>query len=289
MTTIRLGILLLISMLVFSACTSNSVTENEIVSLPRKISGKVSLSTNGNPEDVFVWFEGFDYTTRPDAEGNFGFALPPPQAQVGNGVSGAFNIYFYVANFNLVVKPLLLINGEIGNSPEDINRQGEFVQEILLFRKLKVSTEISPKQAEQDTGIVSLTATVLLQASKDTVDVFFPTTIGGLSAPLFFQNKETGQIDIIETSPVDPEAEDSLTVSTTPEIRELSMKIDLNRFVPGKYEFIPYLRIIDPQIPQELLDHIAENVLDFGPEYLKLPFQREGGDFEIIAQNSDPQ
>lgn len=286
MTTSKPGIILLV-MLVFSGCTSNPAGENEIGTSARKISGKVGLSTNDNPEDVFIWFEGFDFTTRPDAQGNFEFTLPPPQTQGANGgVNGAFNIYFYLANFNLVAKPVLLIDGEVGNPPEEINKDGEFVQEILMFQKLKVRTEVAPEQAEQDSGVVSVTATVILQTLKDTVDVFFPSTIDGLSAPLFFQHEETGQVDIIEASPVDSEVMDSLAVSTTPEIRELSLKIDLANYASGKYKLIPYLKIIDPQIPQELLDHIAENVLDFSPDYLKLPFKREGGGFEIIAQES---
>ncbi|MFQ5770323.1 MAG: hypothetical protein ACE5HX_07290 [bacterium] len=267
------------------SCTSNPLGDSEIATASRKISGEVKVNTNENPEDVFIWFEGFNLNTRPDKQGNFQFILPSPAAQSSNGgITGIFNLYFYIANFNLVIKPIILLDGVISNSKEEINENGEFTQEILLTENLKISTEIRPKIVEKDSGVISISATVILQTFKDTTDVFFPTRVGTLSAPVFLENSKTGEISIIQTKVLDKTVTDSLRVSTTAELRELEIELNLSEIPPGKYEVIPYLIVINPLVPQGLLDSIGTNVQNLGPNYLKIPFKRRDGQFEIVEK-----
>jgi hypothetical protein len=137
---------------------------------------------------------------------------------------------------------------------------------------------------EKDSGSISISATVILQTFKDTTDVFFPTRVANLSAPVFLENKEAGGISIIQTNVLDKTATDSLRVSTTAALRELNIELNLSEFSAGKYEVIPYLLVINPLVPQGLFESIGTNVQNFGTNYLKIPFKRSGGQLEIVEK-----
>jgi hypothetical protein len=47
------------------------------------------------------------------------------------------------------------------------------------------------------------------------------------------------------------------------------------------YEVIPYLWIERGELPPGLLTSLGPNVLALGPDYLKIPFRREGGRLEV--------
>jgi len=276
---------LLIVLLCCLSCASNPSGNNPISTPPRTISGTVTLSSNDNPEEVFIWFEGFNFATRPNAQGRFEFTLPPPTTQTpSGGATGVFNIFFYIANFNLVAEPIVLVNGLLGNPLNEINENGEIVQEILLSEQLKIFTEVQPPKVEKSPGTISLFADVILQTFKDTVQVFFPTRVGNLSGPVFLQNIETGAVSIIESFIVDTAETDSVKVSTTAEIRELVMNLNLADLPVGKYEVIPYIIVINELVPAGLIDRIGQNVQSFSPDYLKIPFKRRGGELEIVAR-----
>jgi hypothetical protein len=42
--------------------------------------------------------------------------------------------------------------------------------------------------------------------------------------------------------------------------------------------------VINEKVPAGLLDRIGANVQSLGPEYLKIPFKRRGGELEIVAR-----
>ena len=265
-------------------CTSSPFEGKNVTPSVRKISGKVRLSTNEDPQDVFIWFEGFDMNTHPDENGNFEFSIPPPSAQNSSGgLTGVFNIYFYIANFSLVVKPIVFLNGDIAVEQTEINQQGQFLQEMLMFENLKIHTEVDPNSVDKNDSSVPVTINVILQAVKDSVDVLFPRRTGGLSAPIFFRNLETGDVTILQTSVPDKKAKDTLRVPPSPTLRQLTTEINVGRFPPGKYEIIPYILILNPEVPEGLFQSLGTDGQPFGMDYLIIPFKRSREVFEILA------
>ena len=61
----------------------------------------------------------------------------------------------------------------------------------------------------------------------------------------------------------------------------MTFNLILNPLPPGKYEVIPYLFISHETIPEGLIESIGSNVKKLHPDYLKIPFKRVGGEFEV--------
>jgi len=65
------------------------------------LQGKVTLEGASDNSKILVYFEKFDIFTETDIDGNFNIILPPPHLQPGDGITGAFRIYYYVANYKI--------------------------------------------------------------------------------------------------------------------------------------------------------------------------------------------
>lgn len=274
-----------IAVTILWSCTSNPFGDDEISGGNRIISGIVELSDSLNPEGVYVWLESFNVGTRVDEQGNFQISLPPPGSQSSSGgVSGVFNLYFYVANFNLVIKPVVVRNGLFVYSQGAINKDGEFVNPILINRILSIETVMAPDTVQSDTGSV-ISARVNLQAIKDTVTVFFPLTVGDKLAPLIFKNIDTGETKIIDRFTFGGvELSDFITVKIETRTRLFVRILSPGDLPIGKYEVIPYMFVIHEEVPGELFNTLGDDVKELGSNYLEIPFRREDGQFEVIEK-----
>ncbi|TDI84607.1 MAG: hypothetical protein E2O79_03135 [Caldithrix sp.] len=274
----------LLFFLILSSCTSNPFGDDDISGGNRKISGKVQLSNNLNPEGVFVWLEGLNIGTKTDAQGTFQLILPPPSSQSSGGISGVFNIYFYMDNFDIVTKPVAVGGGLFVYSQGELNNSGEFFNAIFLFQSLSIETVMMPNIVAGDTGSV-ISAWVTLQAMKDTVTVFYPRTVTTAErdflAPLLFRNVITNEVFIIEFVLAGLGFSDFIDVTVAPITRQYVTGLSPGLLPVGKYEVIPYLFTAHDNLPNALLKTIGQNVEELGADYLKIPFIREGGQFEV--------
>lgn len=109
--------------------------------------------------------------------------------------------------------------------------------------------------------------------------VVLPNTTPGFLSSVFFKNRETGELFIFKGQAVTTEEE--ILVGQTPVIREMNVTFTRINLPAGKYLFIPYILVKRDDLPDDLVNSIALNTLAFGPNYLKLPFKRDGGAFEI--------
>jgi hypothetical protein len=268
-------------------CTSNPFGDDEISGRDRVISGVVQLSDNLSPKGVYVWLEGFNVGSRADEQGNFQIVLPPPDSQSSSGgVSGVFNLYFYMANFNLITKPVIVRNGMFVYSQGEIDKNGKFNNPIFLSQTLSINTEMRPAIVPSDTESL-ISARVTLRAIKDTVAVFFPVTVGQYLAPLIFKNIVTEETFIIQFALGGVELSDFLTVNSDPRTRLFVTGLSPGDLSIGTYEVIPYLFVKDDNVPQELINSIGERVEELGPDYLLLPFLRDGGEFEVKLEENN--
>lgn len=285
----NVSIVLLISLNFITGCLSNPFGNEDIDSGKRKIAGQVRLSGGFDPDGVYVWLEGMNIGTRTDSSGNFTLTLPTPASQNSSGgVSGIFNVFFYMANYNLVTKPVAVRDGSFIYSNGELNSKGEFQSDIFLTRALDIDVALVPDTADITNGLLVRTI-VTLQAIQREIRVFFPLKVGDYLAPVLFRNKDTGELFVLSSVIAGLEGgpgvdSDHLTIDVRPRVREFVTSIEPKEISLGRYEVIPYLFVENDAVPDELIESIIANMDEIDADYLKFPIKRTGGDLVVIAQ-----
>lgn len=271
LSAVAIGVALL------NGCTSNPFGGDDISPGTARIQGTVLLNDASSPEGAYVWLEGFKLGTRTDSRGKFQLTLPPPSAQgSAGGVSGTFNLYFYIANYQLDIAQVVTQNGEFVYGRGDLNGKGELTKLVIKF--LHILTEVAPSSVPVNHPF-RIGVQVTLEATTDSATVVFPSSVGGLLGAILFRNVETGQVSTLESVAGGPS--DIQIVGRAPYSRVLAFNVNQLRLAPGEYEIIPYLLMAHETLPDGLLDSISPDVQELGPDYLKIPFRREGGRFTV--------
>jgi len=257
-------------------CTGNPIDNSDISSGRSQMIGKVQLENAHSPEGVYVWMEGFDLSAFTTEDGSFTLTWPSGFSNV----SGIFRVYFFVANYQLDFVDVAVREGEFLYGQEGLNTSGELRETVRLEQFLVVSTDVSPETVARANNInVTMTFSLGLRTINGVSTVVLPNTTRGFLSSVFFKNTETSELFIFKGLPVTSEEE--ILVGQTQVIRELNVVFSRINLPPGKYLCIPYILIKRDDLPEDLVNSIALNTLAFGPNYLKLPFKRDGGEFEI--------
>ncbi|MEE9214270.1 MAG: hypothetical protein V3U54_05650 [Thermodesulfobacteriota bacterium] len=274
-----------LSTFIFSGCTSNPLSDDEISGGMRQITGKIEVSDNQSSEGVYVWLEGFDIGTFTDQDGEFEITLPST-AQNSGGATGIFNLYYYLANYKLTKTELTVRSGEFVFATGEINNKGELQRPKFLSRILDISTVLTPPTADADSSIF-MKVEVVLSSETDSVTVLYPREPfdgpNKLIAPLFVKNLETGTAFYVEPTLAGINEEDIITIFRgRPFVRTMLLIMSKGVLSEGEYEIIPYLRISQPEVPAELLNNLVEDIDSFGLDYLNVPFLRTNGVLSVI-------
>ena len=166
----QLIIVCFITTLFIVVCTSNLIFKDEDPSSQRIVEGKVRLSDIASQGAIFVWLESLKISTYTDEEGAFSLQLPPLQCQPVGGLSGEYNIYYYVGNYALASSSLVLQDGSILYEAGDVDSEGNIDETIVLRKLLDIKTEIN-LSAIKETDSLRLVITVILDPQGDPVDV----------------------------------------------------------------------------------------------------------------------
>ncbi|MFQ5629431.1 MAG: hypothetical protein ACE5I1_11770 [bacterium] len=266
------------------SCTKSPFNE-EVAPPPTTIQGRVDLHrTDGDNSNAYIWLEGINVATHTDSLGHFKLEIPRERSA---NVTGSYKLFCYVANYTLSTAEIIVQDGLFKYGQGDLDRLGQVNRVVDLFQSLDISTVVQPRWAAiNDSGVFRVQVT--LKAITDSVTVIFPKSVGGLLGGLFFRNIETGQIhidipdegaDTRESIVVGPEQSfkrQGVFQLNGTNFRDLTLPV-------GTYEIIPYFFIYHESLPQELLDSLGEKVEEADPEFLKIPFKREGGRFRIIG------
>ncbi len=264
--------ILLIPLLQF--CTENPFFEDDVeISQNLKIEGTVLLSDQFSPENVYVWLSDIDIATTTNDKGSYSLELPDPASQPGGGLSGVFTLYFYLANYALDSASVLILNGQFEYGKGDINTRG-VVNKTVLPKLLDIKSVLSPAKVfdfEKNTIEISF----ILTSRTDSVTVQTYKNPGGQTSCLAIQvvGAETGEGAMIRGNYT------TLMYEVIKDETEWYMAyvFSPHYFKPGKYAFRPFLRIMQPGLPRELIRSIDAHAYDFDLGYLKLPFKIQGG------------
>lgn len=266
-------------------CTDSSLFDDEIAVPPNELQGQVELLGESSHHGVYVWLDGFNISTRTDSAGNFRLPVPRTLTETANGgITGSFTLYFFVSNFTLGRASVFFRNGQIVRDEGDIAPNGKLDEMIHLFKELKVFTFVEPRAVPIDYG-GPIHVQLTLQATLDSITVIFPKSVGGLLGGLFFRHQETGEI-FLDIPDVGADTREFVEIGRDGVSRRGVFQLNGTNFrdlyLPkGNYEVIPFFFIDDPLMPAALLPSLGANVEEPHPDYLQIPFRREGGQFTV--------
>ena len=283
----RLFLGVLIIGLVFSyqlSCTK-SPFEADIAPEPRIIRGSVDLLNTSPDDNIFVWLEGFDLSTRTDESGVFSIEIPKELSESTSSLNGIFKLYFYVANYEIKTVSIPVRNGLFLYGEGDLNNQGSLTHTIQMHKILDILTLVEPQWVPNwYEGQIDVQVT--LQATFDSVTVIYPKSIGGLLGAVLLRNRETQEI-FVDIPDIGASTRAYDVIGTEPESRRMIFQLNGTNFrelfLPlGAYEVIPYFLIEHDNLPQELIKTLAVDAEVIGKNFLKIPYRRVGGDFRVL-------
>lgn len=273
--------LLFIAVIFVHGCTGNPIGADEIQAGNRTISGQIRLFDNDNPEGVYVWLEGVNLGATANADGGFQLQLPADLNSSSLASTNNFlRLYFYMANYELLEKLVVIRNGTFVYDRADLNKSGQLTPPLSLKRFLRIKTEISPTSVISNYAGI-LTATVIVDSPNDSATVLLPKAMGGLLGAILLKKVDSHQVFIYESVP-GLESVEKMLVGRSPQSRVMTFGIAQRPLPVGQYEVIPYLLIAHEKVPAALLSSLARNVTELTPNYLKIPFRRENAILQIV-------
>lgn len=262
------------------SCTENSVFDDDIGEKDqRSISGIVTLEDNVNPSGVVVWLKELDISTRTDSTGRFSLRLPAPDLQPGAGLNGYVNLFIYVANYRIEHASILLVDGKVQYAEADINEQGELAQPANLRKLISISSVISPREIfESFSGFLHLTINLRVFGEGVEVLTFKDQRDSTMFTNVFFKRSDDSNKDAIfwRKSLLTRVREIKSNDKWYFEIHSDSIALD-----KGNYEVIPYLIILQDNVPRKLFEHfgILPNVYD--NNFLNIPIKQTVGHITV--------
>jgi len=272
-------LLVICTMLVLMRCTQNPFGGDKITSGHREIVGSVYLYDGGNAEGVYVWLSGFNVGTYTNESGDFTVTLPRESGQGSmGGLSGVYNIYFYLANYYLDSAQVVVRDGEFVYSRANINKDGRLTPPIELGRFLRIRTSMEPPHMQAAyTGPIQVSVTL---SSTDSVTVILPKSLSGTLGAVLVKRQDSEEVSIYAAV---QNLNTRIPILVGRSERTVSMNFNTltSPLVPGDYMVIPYILVAHERIPEELKESLGSDVEDLCPNYLKMPFRREGGQFLV--------
>jgi hypothetical protein len=265
---------------VFSAgCTNNPFFGDDDTAKDKHFAaGTVVLSDGSSPLDTYVWAQDLNISSRCNSKGEF--SLQIPRTPEYEGLNGSFTIYFYMGNYHYQTASVVVRNGQFEYGQQNITADGRFDRTIVLSKMLEINTTIRPDTISagasfEFTIILELVnidsfVSIITEADRDgflrgyfirSLDLNTPAKL------LFPQGTKPAGYKI-----------DTLT------IRETTSRFSPDSITAGDYEIIPYIRVVQSGLPEELLLSLGAKVNQYDPEYLNVPYIRTHARF-VIEKN----
>ena len=293
--------IIILSILIFHLnCTNNPFGNDEISDKGRKITGTVKLTDYSSPQGIYVWLEAIEVGTYTDENGFFELMLPSSGSQPGGGVSGAFDLFFYVANYGIKTASVVLRKGIIQLGQGDINEDGEVntIQQLSKILNITMVTtpdsypihsDVSSVIQEQCYGFTGyekpLSVEVVLSAISSSVDIKIPNSTQGPTGIIYFKKLNSEQ-EFVRTLPsVSMNQQVNLTTVTVKndsKIYSTGFQLDPNYLPKGDYRIFPFLFIQQDGLPQELINTIMDDATKINAEYTNIPLKYSGGNLSIL-------
>ncbi len=276
---IQIYILIACCILILGSCTENPIFKEKINTSARQtITGNVKLESQIDHSNIIVYFEGLNITTVTDSDGNFQITLSDNVVQSNRNVSGGFEIYYYVANYKLESSQIIISKGIFVYGESDLDTDGNIKNQYVLKKILDIQTEVTLDSIDTGFGgeffvlmnLSPLIDSVSVRANMVKDKQFASVILKAENSNILINDEDsTPQTVIIRND------------------ESWFMLIDWDQYgnegLQGSFEVIPYLQIIQENMPEELLKTIAKNANIFSADFLKIPFRRTSPTLTITA------
>ena len=264
----------LLILILLTTCTKNTLFDDEVGDTDGlTISGKILLDKDSKPDNIYVWLGILNLGTYTDIAGNFKLELPHPESQPQKGISGEYPLYYYVANYKIDSSSVSLLNGKVIYNKSDINKDGEIRETIILKKLLTIYTSITPTSYSKD-YYAYIQADLLLKSEFEQVSI-----------RIFKYQRDMNWFTNIFFRNIDENTDDILFYRTSTLLREEEIEGERRLYMPihtdsirletGTYEVIPYLKIIQENIPEGLMKSIGEDQVFVDSTFLTIPYKRQ--------------
>ncbi len=269
--------ILIIYVSFFSSCTDNSLFTDKTDSQNKRIiTGFVHLSGKSDHSGIYVYLEGFDVGIQTATDGSFKIVLPG-NAQT-QPISGAYKLYFYMDNYSFKSADILAVDGELQYGHGDLNSDGALIKTVVLQKLLDIVVSISPNTINTNFSGPVTAFMQLSTAGMDTIDVRTVQAKPRQFSGLFLINlANPDDVRILKTS--------SRLVDT-----EVSGNEKWDMIIPwgssdvpaGRYEVIPFIKILHPNFPTVLDGIFGVNSGNFTTDFLNIPQRRSTAIFTVL-------
>ncbi len=250
-------------------CTENFLFDEDISPRTmRVVEGTVRLQGENSHHGVYIYLEGFDIHTRSAADGSFKLEIPQnPRLQPGNGVDGAFYIWYYVDNFQLRRSLTLVREGQFSYGHADINDKGRIKNTVTLLKLLDIRTAVSPPSIGEDyNGPLRINMTLTNRVDSVYINVFQRKyhELGGIYV---INQADSNDISFVRLE----NARNRSVLVDSIQHWQMIVERDSLPLFPGKYDVLPFVKISHPDMPAVLRDRFGANAATFSREFLNLP------------------
>ena len=281
--------------ILYSGCTSNPFWEDNRTK-KIKIQGYVNKESIVSDVAVFVFIEDLNVSTYTDTLGSFSLELP--NLEMENGIfSGAVKVHYYIHNYKAVYSTLYITNGRLTREQIDFDENGILVEPITLDKlaSFELSIDNIWKRSNGDTLKFSLAIT-----SKHHPFSYYSYVNIRLdprrfvSSGILLKSMQSGSVyydkndtDLLQKIDILPNETNILEFEVEPNgffpfIIDNYISLEQQLVQSGLHEILPYIYIIQEDVPDELFNHIGiQNVSIIGASFLKMPIDLVRGSLLI--------
>jgi len=267
---LRLVLLLMPIFCIFSVCTYNPFYSEDAAKDFHIVKGKIRLADGDSNDNIYVWLEELNLSTRTNIQGEFSLSIP--RTDNLKGYNNDLKLYYYVGNYAIQNSNVLVVDGMFEYGKYDINSDGLIKETIHLRKLVDVKTTIIPQSISEDyNGAMNIEVVV---TNLDTnILVINQMTLYNVLGGIIFREINSSHADATRLQ-LDGVAHLSHQL-LDPVTWQGSFNWPFRFLPPGNYDVYPYIFLVQSGIPQELFNNFGENADRFTEDYLKIPFKHQ--------------
>jgi hypothetical protein len=271
-----------LALTLFNQCTDNPFDQNDNSDILDRhvLQGALSLSDTVSKNDIFVWLAGAGISTFTDSHGSFRIQLP--NTEEIQGLNGLFSLFYYLGNYRINSSQVFIRDGLFEYGKNDINNEGKIINAPTLYKLLDIHTYIAPVETAivVDKPVI-LSVTVELKTLSDPVHVrTYKDKEEALTSMIFLRKNADLLAAKLYGNPYSPATVETFTAGSS-SVWKGTFRIPANFFESGEYEVVPYIHIIQANVPDELLLSFGEQVHVLSYDYLKIPFKQSAAVLQV--------
>jgi len=268
---------LLFVILFITACTNNPFFDDNEAQDTHIVRGKVLLESGESPNDIYVWLEKLNISTRTNDVGDFQIELP--RTEELRGYNNELKLYYYIGNYIIEYSNLLVVDGMFQFDKYDVNNEGFLKETINLTKLIDITTTVDPPSISADYTDFLIVEVKILNLDTNLFIIGQMTRGEALSGIIFREiNSPASSAKRLVMTSVN-----YIGYRISSPLTWIGNFTWPTNFLPvGTYEVYPYIFLNQEEIPQELLDSFGNQADRFNDAYLKIPFTHNS---DILSVN----